>query len=53
MAIVAGAMFFVGYDNERLKWRIVGAAMLAASLIIGMIFGFSIFIDPIVKLLER
>lgn len=53
LAMLAGAMCFVGDKSERLKWRIVGAAMLAASLIIGMIFGFSIFTDPIVKLLER
>jgi len=53
MALLAGIVAFVGWENERLKWRIIGLAMLVVSVIVGAIFGFSIYVEPIAGLLAR
>lgn len=49
MAILAGAIGYIGRKKEQLKFRIVGCALLVGCLVVGSILGFSVFVDPIAK----
>ena len=53
LAIAAGVLGFVGRDKERLKFRIIGAAMIGATIVVGMIFGWQIFTVPIIELINK
>jgi presenilin-like A22 family membrane protease len=53
LAVIAGLITIVGQKNEQTKWRIIGLAMLSISLVVGAIFGFSIYTYPVVGLFQR
>lgn len=53
LALAAGVLGFVGLDKERLKFRFISAAMVGATIVIGIIFGWKIFMEPIIELINK
>ena len=53
LALAAGVLGFVGLEKERLKFRFIGAAMICATIVIGIMFGWQIFTEPIIELINK
>jgi len=53
LAITAGILGFVGLDKERLKFRFIGAAMVCATIVFGLIFGWQIYFEPVFGLMNK
>lgn len=53
LGFTAVILSVVGHKHEKLKFRIVGCAMIGVSVIVGLIFGPSIYIDPLTGIFSR
>jgi hypothetical protein len=53
LGFTAIILSLVGRQHEKLKFRIVGCAMIGVSVIVGLIFGPSIYIDPLTGIFSR